>query len=220
MLSALQARVARLVAALPEASGFALAGGAALIVHRLVDRETNDLDFFTPRADDVPRLLPALEDALQAAGLRVTRDRVLDTFARLTVSDDETATVIDLAWDYRLQPPVNTLLGKVVAEDELAADKLLALAGRVEARDYLDVARLAERHGLDGLCRLAEQKDPGFRRWGLADMLARFDGIPRQDFDIDDSEFEELRRTVASWRTSLAQAPRWPAEGPARESPG
>lgn len=207
VLSPLQTRIARLVATLPEADSFALAGGAALIVHRVVDRRTDDLDFFTSNADDVSRLVPAVEAALGAAGLQVSRERVLPTFARLTVSDDSgAATVIDIAWDYRLSPAVKTPVGLVLAEEELAADKLLALAGRVEARDYLDVARLVERLGLDEVCRLAQLKDPGFRRWALADMLEHFDRIARQDFDVDDREYEALRRAVSSWRTTLGSA--------------
>ena len=55
MLSPLQEQVGRIVAALPEADGFALAGGAALVVTRVVDRTTRDLDFFGPSAEDVDR---------------------------------------------------------------------------------------------------------------------------------------------------------------------
>lgn len=43
MLSALQQRVAIVFADLPEAEGFALAGGGALIVRGAVNRETHDL---------------------------------------------------------------------------------------------------------------------------------------------------------------------------------
>jgi len=51
MLSPLQERVARIVGGLVEAEGFALAGGAALIVRGDVDRQTRDLDFFGPSAE-------------------------------------------------------------------------------------------------------------------------------------------------------------------------
>ena len=46
MLSPLQERVAEIIAGLKEAEGFALAGGAALIVRGDVRRQTRDLDFF------------------------------------------------------------------------------------------------------------------------------------------------------------------------------
>ena len=71
MLSPLQERIARIVAVLTEADGFALAGGAALIAWGDVDRRTRDLDFFGPSAVAVDRLVPAAEQALLDDGLRV-----------------------------------------------------------------------------------------------------------------------------------------------------
>jgi hypothetical protein len=75
VLSSLQERVARIVTELPEADGFALAGGAALVVTHVVDRATRDLDFFGPSAAEVDRLVPAVESALSAAGFEVRRER-------------------------------------------------------------------------------------------------------------------------------------------------
>jgi hypothetical protein len=37
-LSKIQLRTATIILALPEAAGFALAGGAALVIHEIVDR--------------------------------------------------------------------------------------------------------------------------------------------------------------------------------------
>lgn len=68
VLSALQQRVARIIADLPEAEDFALAGGAALVLARVVERETRDLDYLGPSADDVDALLGAVEAAALAAG--------------------------------------------------------------------------------------------------------------------------------------------------------
>ena len=45
-LSAEQRDLARLLFSLPEAAGYALAGGAALVALQLVDRATRDLDVF------------------------------------------------------------------------------------------------------------------------------------------------------------------------------
>ncbi len=55
MLTELQERVARIIAELPEALGFALAGGAALLVHGLTERSTNDLDYFTTAPSSIAR---------------------------------------------------------------------------------------------------------------------------------------------------------------------
>lgn len=45
-LSPFQRRVADVLFGLPEADGYALAGGAALILRRVIIRETADLDAF------------------------------------------------------------------------------------------------------------------------------------------------------------------------------
>lgn len=73
LLSSLQEHVATVLARLPEAEGFALAGGGALIARGAVDRSTRDLDFFADDADAVDHLLPALEAALAADGVAVER---------------------------------------------------------------------------------------------------------------------------------------------------
>ena len=136
VLSALQERVARIVAALPEADGFALAGGAALVVMQVVDRATRDPDYFGPSADEVDRLLPAVESALGAAGLDVRRERVTHWFARLTVADWGEVTEVDLAADARIRPVDDGPLGPTLSLEELAADKLVALFDRAQARDF------------------------------------------------------------------------------------
>ncbi len=61
MLSPLQLRVAALFAGLSEASGFVLAGGAALIARGEIDRLTRDLDFFATDAAQVDQVVPIFE---------------------------------------------------------------------------------------------------------------------------------------------------------------
>ena len=63
--------MAEIIAGLNEAEGFALAGGAALILRGVVERSTRDLDFFGLTTTAVETLVPAVEDALRAAGLTV-----------------------------------------------------------------------------------------------------------------------------------------------------
>ncbi|HEY1002232.1 MAG TPA: nucleotidyl transferase AbiEii/AbiGii toxin family protein, partial [Streptosporangiaceae bacterium] len=54
-LSAFQLEVARPFFALPASQGFLLAGGAALLAQHLMERPTEDLDFFTaPERGHVP----------------------------------------------------------------------------------------------------------------------------------------------------------------------
>jgi predicted nucleotidyltransferase component of viral defense system len=158
VLSPLQEQVGRIVAALPEADGFALAGGAALVVARVVDRATRDLDFFGPSADDVDRLVPVVESALVAAELTVRRERCSHGFARLTVVGGDDVTELDLAADARIRPVGSGPLGPMLSLEELGADKLLALFDRAQPRDFVDVAALVDRFGLERLCETGERE--------------------------------------------------------------
>ncbi|MGI8755717.1 MAG: nucleotidyl transferase AbiEii/AbiGii toxin family protein, partial [Acidimicrobiales bacterium] len=90
--------------------------------------------------------------------------------------------------------------------EELAANKLLALFSRAEARDFVDLAELEPVYGLDHLCRLAADKDAGFDRAVLAEMMGRADRIPDDEFVLNDERLASLRRSVLGWRLQLARA--------------
>lgn len=107
---------------------------------------------------------------------------------------------MDLATDARLFPvepgkPAPTLRG-----DELAVDKVLALFGRAEARDFVDLWAIEPLHGLDRLLDLADEKDRGFDVGVFAQMLGRFDRLRREEFDVNDGGYEDLIGAVAKWR--------------------
>lgn len=68
-----QLEVARCLFALPEAEGFALAGGAALLAHGTIERPTRDIDAFAgakagPTPGDVRPLSHALATPLSEDG--------------------------------------------------------------------------------------------------------------------------------------------------------
>jgi hypothetical protein len=205
VLTELQERVARIIAELPEARGFALAGGAALVVHGLTERSTNDLDYFTTAPADVPTLRRAIEMAMAQAGFTVTAVTASEEFVRLEVRDGTADTRIDLAWDARMRPPVATDFGTVLHEDELAADKLLAVFGRAEARDFLDVFGLSQRLGWERLLELAKQKDAGVSPERLAESFGLIDLFDRSDFGIDATAYEALMAWAHQTRASLQE---------------
>ena len=205
MLSDLQRRVATVLAALPEASEFVLAGGGALIARGDVNRLTRDLDFFTSEPAQVDALLPVFEAALRAAGWEVLEERVAAGFARLVIVDGGERTGVDFAADARLLPAEPSEFGFLLSTEELAADKVLAVFGRAEARDFVDLTALEPRFGLEHLCQLAAAKDGGFQRSVLLEMLARFDRLPRDEFDVDDEGFESVVESVRRWSMALSE---------------
>lgn len=203
VLSDLQQRVALIFCSLPEAGPFVLAGGAALIARGDVDRSTRDLDFFGLAPGDVDRVVPVFEAALSAAGMASERRQSAPGFTRLVVSDGEAQTEVDVAADARLLPVEASRYGPVLSSEELAVDKVLAIFGRAEPRDFVDLSALEPRFGLRHLCRLAAEKDLGFQPLMFRSMLDRFEGRPRDEFELDAPAFERLRATVNRWRREL-----------------
>jgi hypothetical protein len=205
VLSPLQEQVAAIITGLEEAEGFALAGGAALIARGEIDRRTRDLDFFGLTGDAVDRLVPAAETALHAAGFTVERIQVDSGFARLVVSSADDRTELDLAADARLFPAESGHPAPTLRGEELAVDKVLALFGRAEARDFVDLMAVEPRYGLDRLCRLAAEKDRGFSAAVFADMLGRFSRLRREEFELDDARYERLAHEVGRWRERVLE---------------
>lgn len=206
MLSSFQERVARLFLGLPEADGYALAGGSALVVHGLIDRETKDLDFFVAVPTAVRPALEALVRAVKADGLDCQVLRSGPSFARLRISgSDGQAALVDLGYDWRLAPPVETRLGPALSSEELAADKLLALYGRAAARDFVDVYQLARVHGIDAILTWAGEKDRGLDLYHLAIAMDSIERHPRTEFAVDDPTLVRLKEFFADLRADLVE---------------
>jgi hypothetical protein len=200
VLSPLQEQVAGIIAGLEEAEDFALAGGAALIARGDVQRQTRDLDFFGLTGAAVDRLVPAVDRALRDAGLVVRHIQENSGFARLVVESADDRTEVDLAADARLFPAEPGRLAPMLSGEELAVDKVLAVFGRAEARDFVDLMAVEGRYGLDRLCELAVEKDRGFTPEMFAEMLGQFGRLRSEEFGLDQSTYEQLVREVERWR--------------------
>lgn len=203
MLTGLQERVWGILSGLPEASGFVLAGGAALILSGVVDRISQDLDIFGKYPAAVTDFAEAAVQALNSQGLTATLERQGPTYARLEVTDGADSTRVDFASDARRRPGVATPRGPMLDPRELAADKMLALVARIEPRDYIDLEAIAQRYDIRDVIRWAEDKDGGFALWQLQDALRRFDSISPDRFVIDQDSYQQLRAFVHDLHRSI-----------------
>jgi len=205
MLSALQRTVLAVLGRLDASASFALAGGAALIVHGVVSRTTRDLDLFTEESRHVTTLHAALTSGLVERGLSVAVISATETFVRLEVHDPGSGERIevDLGVDVRMAAPITTAVGRVLSIDELAADKMLALFGRAELRDFLDVADLLARFPKERLVELAVAKDAGFTLARFAESLAALHRFPEADWEAHGAERERFTRIFDEWRDAV-----------------
>jgi hypothetical protein len=134
-----------------------LAGGAALHVAPNSHRFSNALDFFHDSEERVATAFAADAEVLRRAGLGLEVELSQPGHIRALVSQGSDSTRIDWAHDssWRFMPPVRVEGGGYLLHDiDLAINKLLALAGRDEPRDYVDILYVHERVlALGALCR-------------------------------------------------------------------
>lgn len=189
---------------------------AALVAHGVLDRSTQDLDYFAGPAETaaVQRLAAAVERTAAAQGLGIDRERDTETFVRFGISDGDDRSELDLAIDYRALPPVGTRYGPALDLRELGANKVLAIFDRAEPRDFIDLAQLTERFLLGDLVALAKAKDPGLDLEVLAVFMARVGNLPRDDFELDDRSYRQLIASVNGWRETLHQVLDQRRDGP------
>jgi hypothetical protein len=92
--------------------------------------------------------------------------------------------------------------------DELAADKVLAVFGRAETRDFVDLLALSEHYTLTHLIDLASSKDSGFNLDVFRSALGSITRHPRPTFQVSDEEYQKLMRLVSQWRAELGRSMR------------
>ena len=188
-----------------------LAGGAALHFAPNSTRYSNDLDFFH---DSVERVASAFNDnraRLVAAGYTVTVEISQPGFVRATVARGEWSTRVDWAHDsaWRFMPLVRDPLGGLMLHPvDLAINKVLALAGRDEPRDFVDILFINARVlPLGAVCWAAAGKDPGFTPLSLLELLKRRGRNRPEEFArLDLAEPFDLIAAKTEWRKALDAA--------------
>jgi predicted nucleotidyltransferase component of viral defense system len=200
MLTSLQERIAVLIADSLAGSDFALAGGAALISQGLVERRTNDLDFFGSSEQTLAERFPDVVSSLQREGFEVEVRRSTRQFARIVVRGLDSETEVDFGLDSRLFPLEQGEFSPVLASKELAVDKVLAVFGRAEARDFVDLYALEQFFKLEDLFAFAAEKDRGFDLAVFADMAKRAAVLDPSEFNLKESEYRGLLKEIERWR--------------------
>ncbi|MBI4420639.1 MAG: hypothetical protein HY560_07420, partial [Gemmatimonadetes bacterium] len=140
-LTAFQREVLATLATAPTDERY-LAGGAALHFSPNSTRYSDDLDFFHDSEARVASAFAADREHLQRAGYGLEMALSLPGFIRAVVRRGEDATRVDWAHDsaWRFLPLVRDELGGLLLHPvDLAINKVLALAGRDEPRDFVDM---------------------------------------------------------------------------------
>lgn len=200
MLTPFQIEVQKVISLAIAGSDFALAGGGALISQGVIDRYTNDLDYFSTRSADVYEIAPKVISFLENHGCEIVIRQNSPTFIRLQVRQGRNELEVDFGLDTRLFPTQTGEFSPILSTRELAVDKVLAIFGRAAARDFLDFEALIQFFDIESIFSLAKLKDQGFSLDLFIEATKQFDRLPRVEFHISPSEYERLRESVVSWR--------------------
>lgn len=208
----LQRRLTSLLLDAIGGDGFALAGSGAIREHGITDRPTQDVDLFAASAmspDQFDHALAQAERTLREHGYEVTRARSAPLFARLLVADpDGAALEVDLAVDWRAEPPVRLEVGPVLSLRDAVGSKVAAVYSRGEVRDFLDLdaIRQSGRFTDTELLRLAHDHDGGFEIPTFARQLARASRlVPDRTlpYGVDELALNQVRQRLTAWATQL-----------------
>jgi hypothetical protein len=134
-------------------------------------------------------------------------------YVRALVQKNGAETKVEWAHDsaWRFLPTVRSArAGFQLSPIDLAINKLLALVGRDEPRDYLDIHEAMHTLPLGALCWAAAGKDPGFTPPMLLDLLRRRGRYRPEDFArLDLVEPIDLPALKSRWMAALDDAERF-----------
>jgi len=211
-LTPLQASIAELLAANRTPDSY-LAGGAAMHIEPNSKRRSDDLDYFHDSEERVATAFAQDEALLSREGYLVEVLLRQPGFVRALVRKNDGETKVEWAHDsaWRFLPTVRSArAGFQLNAIDLAVNKLLALVGRDEPRDYLDIHEAMRVLPLGALCWAASGKDPGFTPHMLLDLLRRRGRYRPEDFArLDLAEPVNLPALKARWLAALDDAERF-----------
>jgi predicted nucleotidyltransferase component of viral defense system len=206
---------------------YGLAGGNALIAHRLSRRRTVDVDVaISQLLGDWKRIEAAIEEGLTENGYvveRVDKTASLDIFVgydeELGLSEwevqapgsDEVDQVQVSNFDLKAAPVFMPGIGPVLALDDVAGWKTIAFANRRMARDAYDMAELLTRFSVQQLIALALARDPGLQ---AADFAEAALAVDRARDDALATVLDGTGRDVTWLRGQLKD---WPRSAPPRQ---
>lgn len=212
-LTPFQRDVCRLLADRRRASGESyIAGGVALTVALGAERLSRDLDIFHDTVEAVSATWDADRRLLESAGYVVQPRRERPGFVEAAVIRTTETLTVEWIRDsaYRFFPLVeHPDFGLALHPFDLATNKVLALIGRTESRDWIDIIECHRSlQPLGYLSWAACGKDPGFTPAGILAQAARASHYSQAEIDALAFEGNPPRADALSraWQKALDEA--------------
>ncbi|HEY1793005.1 MAG TPA: hypothetical protein VGG34_08800 [Opitutaceae bacterium] len=173
-------------------------------------RSSEDLDYFHEDLASVAKAFESDRRLLEKSGYRVEVQLSQPGFIRAIVGREDGTTKVDWVHDsaWRFFPPLpDPQVGFRLHPIDLAVNKVLALSGRDEPRDFLDVIHVHEHLlSLGALCWAAVGKDPGYNPESLVETLARKGRYHPGDFAALRLASPDLVKLKGTWLRAIDEA--------------
>lgn len=206
VLTELQQKVLAVLFEIPEMrQNFYLTGGTALSAYYLQHRYSDDLDLFS-HSMEVGEIARITEDWLRSRGIVFTRERGSPTFRRYQINQELQVDIVrDI--DYRVGSPLLMENIMVDSKKNIAVNKVTAMLGRLEPKDYVDLYFLLKdgEFNILELINLGKNKDGGLDPFLWSKIIAdaeTFTVLPRMIVPLKLSElkafYRKLRETVVA----------------------
>ncbi|MFA7172088.1 MAG: hypothetical protein WC340_01530 [Kiritimatiellia bacterium] len=211
-LTNFQAGVCRIIATNRKTAGDSyIAGGSALNVLLNAPRLSHDIDIFHDTTEALHVSWNMDNDSLREHGYNVDVVREAPSFVEAFVSKGGDQVILQWVRDsaFRFFPLIeDDYFGLTMHPFDLATNKVLALVGRLEIRDWIDVQQCSQKIQHLGLLAWAAcGKDPGFSPVGILNEAARSSrythaDLERLDFIEPPADICELSRC---WKHMLKE---------------
>ena len=211
-LTVLQRRVCCLLADERKRSGESYVAGAVALNEVIAGaRRSRDVDLFHDTEAALVATWASDGAALMAARLRVETIRELPAFVEARVSDATDAVLVqwvrDSAFRFFLLVEHDTF-GLTLHPLDLATNKLLAIVGRREARDWIDIVQCHDKvQPLGYLAWAAAGKDPGFSPLRIVEECARTRYVQSEIDSLDfDGPVPKAAEISSRWHAAVDEA--------------
>lgn len=211
-LTGIQQTVLRVIADSRKRTEGYVAGGVALNTLLDAPRLSHDIDLFHDSAEALAASWAADRALLENAGFTVRVVRERPAFVEAVVLSGDASVLLQWVQDsaYRFFPLIeHPILGLTLHPFDLATNKVLAMAGRLEPRDWIDAIHCdASIQPFGLLIWAACGKDPGYGPVALLGAARRSGRYSREEiatlaFDGPPPAVEDLARR---WHAMLADA--------------
>jgi len=190
----------------PFGKSFFFTGGTALAAFYLAHRESQDLDFFSLQPFDTFVLRITIQEIANKTQSTMTMHIRSQTYNEIFLENKKEGWVqkIDIVQEqpkhfgeikYIDNIPVDSLVN-------IATNKILAVLGRLEPKDYIDLFVIFTKTDLsfDEMFTLAKQKDAGLSEFHFANTIAdvdKFETLPKMKIPFDKKAFVQFYKELS-----------------------